>query len=216
MKKVILFDLDGTILDTLEDLTMALNYVLRHFELPLVTMNEAKAYLGYGADHFLSKALGKRQDLLDAALKMYKPYLESHSDILTKPYYGIMEVISKLGLMSQLGVVSNKHQEAVNHIVDHYFPKVFDVVIGNQEGLPKKPDPAALYKAMETFFLNGVKMSDAIYIGDSEVDILTAQDAGMDVIAVTWGFRDKAYLETFNPNYIVDKPLDILKVLGVK
>ncbi len=216
MKKVILFDLDGTILDTLEDLTMASNYVLRYFELPLISIQEARSFLGYGAEHFISKSLGKRQDLLEQALKIYKPYLETHSDILTKPYYGISEVIHKLGLMCSLGVVSNKHQEAVDFIVNKYFSKAFDVVIGQQEGLPKKPHPASLFKAMEPFFETGVKISDAIYIGDSEVDILTAQDAGMDVIAVTWGFRDKAYLESFKPTYIADAPSDILKILGVK
>ncbi|VEU82394.1 HAD family hydrolase [Acholeplasma hippikon] len=210
MINTILFDLDGTILDTLMDLTNAVNHTLRKFGYKERTAKQVRSFLGNGAKQLILKSLDGDESQLDEVLSYYMPYYEANSECLTKPYEGIEELLKKLKHNYKLGVVSNKHQKAVEKIIEKYFPNIFDVVIGEQQGVPKKPAPDMLFNALKGLNAN---IENTIFIGDSEVDIQTGKNAGMDVIAVAWGFRDKDELIDHEPNYLIDEVNDILLLL---
>src|SRR5690554_2435152 len=185
--KAIIFDLDGTILDTLDDITDSVNYTLNKMNQPLENRTNIRTYLGHGAKALWAKVLKNQPNLVDKALEIYLPYLEANSKHKTKPYKGIKELLVKLKNNYKLAVVSNKHQKGVDEVINYYFKGIFDVIIGEREGILKKPNPEPLLLALE---LLDLKSNEAIFIGDSEVDIQTAKNAGVDVIGVTWGFRD--------------------------
>ncbi len=210
LKKAIIFDLDGTILDTLTDLTNAVNETLKQFNLKKRTLSEIRSFLGYGADYLIKQALGDHVHLLDDALKFYIPYLEKHGENTTKPYEGISSLLNELKKDYRLAVVSNKHHEPVISLINKHFPNTFDVVIGAMTDIPKKPAPDMLLKTINLLDLRAI---DVVYIGDSEVDIKTAKNANCEVIAVTWGFRDKEFLATLDPNHLVNHPKEILDIL---
>lgn len=210
MIKAIIFDADGTILDSVEDILDAVNYALSKFNLPNKTLKEVELNLGYGASYLLLKSLGNNSHLLDDVLKIYKPYLEKNSMNKTKPFPHIYELLLDLKKEYKLGVVSNKHNEAINIIVNHYFPNIFDIVIGEQPNYKRKPNPDLLNLALNKL---NVKNNESIYVGDTEVDIKTAKNAGVPVIAVSWGFRDYDFLLKENPNYLINHVKDILKII---
>ncbi|WP_025724767.1 HAD family hydrolase [Acholeplasma granularum] len=211
MKKTIIFDLDGTLLNTLDDITNCVNYTLNKLNLKPVDTLEVRGFLGNGAKVLIQKSLKKNAHLIVEALDIYLPYLEKNSMILTKPYPNILNILNKLKEKYNLAVVSNKHQNGVDKVINHYFPNIFDLVIGERDNLPKKPDPKPLLYAVEKLEST---IEKSIFIGDSEVDLQTANNAKMDVIGVTWGFRDKNVLMNYNPKYLIDDPLKILEILG--
>lgn len=210
MIRTIIFDLDGTILDTIQDLTNAVNYTLNQFKLPNITSVEAKSFLGYGASYLLNQAKKMCPVQTDELLKVYIPYMESHNQIESQPYEGIMDLLNELKGKYRLGIVSNKHQEALDMVVDKYFKGYFDIVIGDQVNQPKKPDPYPLLKAIQ--YLDS-SIDETLYIGDTEVDLKTAKSAHVKVVAVTWGFRSLDELKKENPNFIIDEPKQLMDLI---
>ncbi|WP_441361393.1 HAD family hydrolase [Acholeplasma laidlawii] len=208
--KAIIFDLDGTLLDTLDDITNSCNYTLNQLKLSHVKKEDVRRYLGNGAKALWMHILKHNINYLDEALSIYLPYLETHSKIRTKPYEGMNELLHQLKKTYQLAVVSNKHQEAVSEIIDYYFKGMFDVVIGERPGIPKKPDPAPLNLAIKELRLN---KHEVLFIGDSEVDIQTAKHADVKVIGVSWGFRDYTELKHEKPDYLILKVDQIQKII---
>lgn len=204
MKTGLIFDLDGTLLDTLEDLTDAANYTLRHFGCPERTKAEIRRFVGNGALRQMTLCLPGRPDDPDpqAVLDFYKPYYSAHCSIKTRPYDGIPEALAVLKEKYPIAIASNKPDQAAKALCDRFFPGIY--TRGERTGIPRKPAPDMVYKTMEEL---GVET--CIYIGDSEVDVLTANNAGVPCISVTWGFRDRAEMEAVGGIYFCDKPEDL-------
>ena len=191
MRIGILFDLDGTLLDTLQDLTDSVNHALEQFGCPARTSQEIRSYLGFGVTHLLKSALpGKTEDPeLSRVLEIYKNYYAGHNCVKTAPYPGILEAMAVLGETYPLGIVSNKHHGAVVPICQHFFGE--DIyALGETGDCPRKPAPDMLLKAMADLGVEG-----CIYVGDSEVDLETAKNANVPCLSVTWGFRDEGDLK---------------------
>lgn len=192
--KAVLFDMDGTLLDTLEDLRDSTNHVLRLMGLPERSLEEMRAFVGNGAEMQLRRALGEHADeeTVKRALSVYKPYYEAHCRIKTKPYAGVTELLEKLRERGvRTAVVSNKPDEAVKKLNGEYFGGRMDYALGPVEGRRCKPWPDMVETAMEAL---GAEKDSTVYVGDSEVDVQTGKNAGLDVIAVSWGFRDREQL----------------------
>lgn len=189
-----LFDMDGTVLDTLDDLAAAVNRSLAEFGLPPVSRETVRAGLGNGAARLIQSCLpeGTSRPLFEAVLGFYQPWYETHCRIRTGPYEGIPSLLGRLRQAGvKLAVVSNKPDGAVRELAEMFFPGLLTAAVGEKPGIPRKPDPTSALAAAE---LLGVRPDRCVYIGDSEVDVATAKNAGMDGIAVTWGFRDEEEL----------------------
>ena len=182
----ILFDLDGTLLDTLEDLLDASNCALNHFGFPSCTLAQLRRYVGNGAENQIRLCLGNQasRENIDAVLPFYKTYYTAHCQNKTRPYDGIPEALAALQEKYPIAIVSNKPDSAVKALCAHYFPGIY--ALGEAQDCPRKPAPNMVYKAMKA--LNADR---CIYVGDSEVDVLTAKNAGVPCVSVLWGFRDK-------------------------
>ena len=213
MKIGLLFDLDGTLLDTLEDLTDATNFTLRHFGCPERSVAEMRQIVGNGALRQMTLSLpGKADDPdVQAVLAFYKEYYNSHCQIKTKPYDGILPVLAQLAEKYPIAVVSNKPDSAVKPLCREYFPGFY--ALGESAACPRKPAPDMVYKAMADL---GVEA--CVYVGDSEVDVLTAQNAGVPCLTVLWGFRDRQQLEESGAKYFCDRvaelPEKVEKIIG--
>ena len=182
MKVGLLFDLDGTLLDNLQDLTYADNYALAQLGLPQRTVAQVRSFVGNGAKVLLQRAVGEGQPWQEA-YDIFRPYYDAHCQCKTRPYDGILEVLASLRQAYPVAVVSNKPDSAVKALCAQYFPGIF--ALGEQTGCPRKPAPDMLYRAM-----GALNVDHCIYIGDSEVDVLTAHNAGVPCLSVLWGFRD--------------------------
>ena len=182
MKTGILFDLDGTLLNTLEDLKDAVNFVLRSYNCPERTLEEVRTFIGTGAKNLIRKALpGKENDPpLEQALADYQVYYNAHSQVKTRPYDGILEALAYLRAKYPVAIVSNKPDVPVKSLCKDYFDDVY--ALGEVADLPRKPAPDMLFKAMKD-----IGVDRCIYVGDSEVDVITAGNAGMPCLSVTWG-----------------------------
>lgn len=190
----VLFDLDGTLLDTLEDLRDATNYTLRALGYPERTLAEMRRFVGNGAEMQLRRALGEGADeeTVRRALELYKPYYAAHCQIKTRPYDGVRELMAALRAEGfRLAVVSNKPDEAVRPLVAEHFGTLADVAMGETAQRRRKPAPDMVNDALAAL---GVDKSRAVYVGDSEVDLQTARNAEIPCISVCWGFRDRAQL----------------------
>lgn len=213
MNKAIIFDLDGTLLDTIDDLTDTVNYILKSYHLPTHSKDAILSFVGNGARRLIDLSLPlSHKHLLDEILNKYMVYYDSHSMIKTKPYKDIMEVLLTLKRHYKLGVISNKQDKAVVPMVNHYFDGIFDFITGEKPGIPKKPDPTSLLKMIHDM---NVDPSKVIYVGDSEVDYQTAKHANVTCVLVSWGFRDKKSLEKLHPTYLIDSPNELLKIVEV-
>lgn len=201
--KAAIFDMDGTILDTLADLHASVNVSLAWAGFPPRTMDEVRAFVGNGAAKLIERAVpaGTDGQTVARVLDYYKPYYREHAQILTRPYPGVPEALSALKEAGvRLAVVSNKPDPTTTDLASRYFPGLFDAAIGVREGTAVKPAPDMLLSAMA---LLGVAADQTVYVGDSDVDIATAKNAGTACISVSWGFRDEAFLAVHGAACIV-------------
>lgn len=201
MKTGILFDLDGTLLGTLEDLLTATNYALTQCGYPPRTLQELRMFVGNGARNQIRLSLPAEAspEEVDRVLGIYKPYYTAHCQIKTKPYDGIPEALEALRPDFPLAIVSNKPDTAVKKLCADFFPGVF--ALGETPDCPRKPAPDMVYHAMAA-----MGVDRCIYVGDSEVDILTAQNAHVPCLSVLWGFRDREILERAGARYFCPSP----------
>ncbi len=191
---MILFDLDGTVLDTLDDLTDAVNHTMKAMGFPSHTREAVRSFVGGGVPLLIRRALpdGVGEAVRTEAYDRFTRYYKAHSADKTRPYDGILPLLQRLKRDGhKLAVVSNKDDYAVAALCEAYFPGMFDVAIGARPEFEKKPAPDSLLYALERL---GGTPSEALYIGDSEVDLQTAENASMPCISVTWGFRDETFL----------------------
>lgn len=211
--KLVLFDLDGTLLDTLEDLSEAVNYALQLRGLPLHTQAEYMTMVGHGVRNLVLQALpaDKQADdaYIDAALADFKAYYTAHIDVYTHPYPGMQEVVNKLDKDGVcLAIASNKFQEGTEYLVNKFFPGIpFVAVLGNRPGYPLKPDPEIVGEVLRK---SGVSREDAIMVGDSATDMKTAANGGIDRIAVDWGYRSMKGTPGLT---VVESAEELLKIL---
>lgn len=208
MKTAILFDLDGTLLDTLEDLCDSVNETMRHFGCPERTVREIRSFLGSGAKHLIRESLpGEPEEaFLEEALAYYQSYYRQHSQIKTKPYDGILEALEQLKGEFAIAVVSNKPDGAVKPLCKQYFGEVY--ARGEDASCPRKPAPDMVFQAMQA-----LGAESCIFVGDSEVDVQTARNAGVPCLSVSWGFRDREELVEAGAKYICDNPRDMVAML---
>lgn len=206
MKIGILFDLDGTLLNSLEDLTDAVNYTLRFYGCPERSMEEIRTFIGNGAARLIRLSLpGKDTDpTVEAALATYQEYYGKHSQDKTRPYEGVAEALAELRKDFPIAIVSNKPDVAVKPLCADYFPGVF--ALGEHDGCPRKPAPDMLFAAMKA-----VGVEKCIYVGDSDVDVLTANNAVVPCLSVLWGYRDRACMEENGGKYFCS---DIKEMAG--
>lgn len=209
----IIFDLDGTLLDTLEDLRDAVNYALAQKGWPIRSLEEVRQFVGNGVAKLMERAVpaGTGPEETAAALDSFKAYYEIHKKDKTAPYSGIPEMLQALKAKGcKLAVVSNKFDGAVKGLVSDYFPGLMDAAAGENEagGIPKKPHPAMVLRVMEE-----LKAEKAVYVGDSDVDVQTAQNADLPCISVTWGFRDRAFLTGHGAATFADKPMELVELI---
>lgn len=190
MKTGILFDLDGTLLDTLEDLLEATNYALAAHGYPARTLSQLRQFVGNGAWNQIRLALpqGSSREEIQMVLDTYKRYYTTHCQIRTQPYAGILPVLEQLMERYPVAIVSNKPDAAVKTLCHRYFPGIY--ALGEAPGCPRKPAPDMVFQAMRA-----IDVQRCIYVGDSEVDILTARNARVPCVSVLWGFRDRADLD---------------------
>jgi phosphoglycolate phosphatase len=205
MKVAIIFDLDGTLLDTLGDLHSATNHVLEQFGYPNRTIEEVCRFVGNGAERLIRLAVPEGVDPMPV-LAAFQTYYAAHCDILTKPYAGIPEVLRVLGEKYPLAVVSNKPDRAVKELAKIYFPTLF--ARGESTDCPRKPAPDMVHKAM-----TAIGVERCVYVGDSDVDIVTAKNAGVPCVSVTWGFRGEAELREAGARYFCHSPEDLPAVI---
>ncbi|MGN0346434.1 MAG: HAD family hydrolase [Lachnospiraceae bacterium] len=204
-----IFDMDGTILDTIEDLADTMNYCLRKFQMPERTLAEIRSFVGNGIHNLVEKAVpaGTGNDAVEAIFQCFREYYKDHCAIKTKPYTGICEVLAALKSKGiKTAVVSNKADFAVKMLCDNYFKGLFDISVGDREGQRRKPFPDSVNYVMDFF---GVTPAESVYIGDSEVDFQTANNAGVDVIMVGWGFREEQFLRSIGVTKVIHKPEEL-------
>lgn len=208
MIKAVIFDLDGTLLNTLLDLKESTNYALRRFGYPERTLDEIRYFVGDGVRKLIERAVPDDCKNIDECLAVFKEHYEKNMYNNTGAYNSIELTLKELRSNGvKIGVVSNKFDLAVKELCEKYFSGLVDVAIGQNDEIPPKPSPFGVFKAMKE--LDAEKIS-TIYVGDSEIDVQTAQNAGIPCIGVTWGFRGRAYLE--GADFIIDEPCDIIDV----
>jgi len=213
--KAVIFDLDGTVLDTLEDLADSMNITLAKFGFPERTLEHHRSAIGNGIRKFAERCIPETaltDSFLDEFVKVAAEDYKSNSMIKTKPFDGINELFDFLsGESISISILSNKRNEIVNELMGYYFPDYnFDCVFGEIPGVPKKPNPtAALNIAQEC----GISPEKIVFIGDSIYDVITGKNAGMKTVAVTWGNHDRCLLETEKPDFIADNTCEIIQYI---
>lgn len=213
MKKLVIFDLDGTLLNTIADLAAATNQALRHFGYPTHETEAYRFFVGNGINKLFERALPDGERTEENILKIrsrFVPYYDEHNADLSRPYPGIPELLSTLQKQEiRMAVASNKYQAATRKLISHYFPEInFVEVLGQREGIPAKPDPSIVYDIMRKA---EVKNEEVLYVGDSNVDMQTAHHAGVTAIGVAWGFRPRTELEALYPAHILEKAEELLQ-----
>ncbi len=205
-----IFDLDGTLLSTLEDLAKATNYALKQHEMPQRTREEIRLFVGNGVRKLIERAVPENTDsnTTDRVLDTFRKYYIEHALDNTSPYPGVTELLTELkSRKKNVAVVSNKFYDATRELCRHFFGSLVDVAIGERENIRRKPAPDTVMEALRQL---GVGKEDAVYIGDSDVDVQTARNCSMPCISVLWGFRDRAFLESCGATIFVEKPEEIL------
>ena len=206
MKTGILFDLDGTLLNTLEDLLDATNYALELCGYPRRTLSELRRFVGNGAENQIRMSLpeGASPEEVQRVLKIYKPYYTEHCQVKTRPYDGILEALAVLKEKYPVAVVSNKPDAAVKALCAELFPGIF--ALGEAPDCPRKPAPDMVFKACRA-----IGADTCVYVGDSEVDVRTAKNAGVPCLSVLWGFRDRVEIEAAGGEHFCKKPIDLIE-----
>ena len=204
MKIGILWDMDGTLLDTLEDLADGVNYALDQFGYSERTLEEVRRFVGNGAKNLISRAVPEGADP-EPVFEVFQTYYAAHCQIKTRPYEGIPEALDKLA-QYPMAVVSNKPDVAVKPLCEQYFPGMY--ALGERAGCPRKPAPDMVYRAMADIGVEG-----CIYVGDSEVDVLTAGNAGVPCLSVLWGFRDREEIEAAGGTHFCTRVDDLVRKL---
>jgi phosphoglycolate phosphatase len=205
-----IFDLDGTLLDTLNDLRSSCNYALQSQGFPLRTLDEVRMFVGNGVAKLIERAVpeGTSEERTSKTLSVFREHYLVHGLDTTAPYDGVTELLEELKRRGKnIAVVSNKFYDATCQLCDHFFPTTVDVAIGEKETIRKKPAPDTVIAALKEL---GVSSDGAVYIGDSDVDIMTARNAGIPCISVLWGFRGREFLESCGATVFAEKPQDIL------
>ena len=207
-----IFDLDGTLLNTLDDLWASVNYALAQNHYPERSKAEVRSFLGNGVVVLLSKSLpeGSSKEAIEHVLSTFRPYYVTHATDTTCPYDGVVEMLRRLKESGKkIAIVSNKPDAAVQELYECFFKDVVDIAIGECQELRRKPAPDMVMKAMKQ--LGSDKLS-SVYVGDSEVDMLTAKNSGLPCISVSWGFRDREFLIAHGAEILIDTPAEILSM----
>lgn len=213
----VIFDLDGTLLNTLDDLCDSTNYALKQFGYPERTLDEVRHFVGNGVKKLIERAIpdGINNPDFEECLRVFKEHYAANMYNKTAPYNGVPEMLKELRLKGiHTAVVSNKFDAAVKELCKKFFGDLVQVAIGENEekGVRKKPAPDSVFKAMNEL---KVSIEEVIYVGDSETDVQTAKNAEIDCIGCAWGFRSKDILKHEGAKYIIDSPQEILKIVGV-
>ncbi len=202
----IVFDLDGTLIDTLEDLMDSVNFALEKYDFPKRNLDEIRSFVGNGVKRlvYLSVPEGTSEEISEDCLTVFKEHYKGNSRNKTAPYDGICDMLAKVKEKGyKTAVVTNKIQDAAIEIIRSFFGDKIDVIIGQIDGIAQKPEPDGVWLALEKL---GEAKENAVYVGDSEVDCMTAHNAGIPCVGVTWGFRDRSVLEEHKAEFIIDEP----------
>jgi len=213
MIKAILFDMDGTILDTLKDIQIAVNYACDIKGFDQQSLEKIRQSVGNGAYKLIERIVPpglSKEEILDV-FNIYQSFYNKHHTVNTGPYAGILELLKQLKEFGYLlGVVSNKFEHLVEALNQQLFKGYFDISIGETDGVPIKPAPDMIYRALKVLKVN---QHETIFVGDSDTDIITAKNAQLTSIGVTWGFRDQDVLINHGANYIIHQPHELLDLL---
>lgn len=216
MKRLVIFDLDGTLLNTIDDLAASANYALAQCGYPLHDVCEYPMFVGNGISKLLERALpaeARCEAVMQRMREVFLQYYDSHNAVYTRPYEGIVALLEELqrrGVM--LAVASNKYQSATEALMAHYFPSIrFVAVLGQRDSVPVKPHPAIVH---DIFSIAGVAANEVLYVGDSDVDMLTAAAAGVTSVGVTWGFRSEVELRSAGASHIIGRAEELTGLLG--
>ena len=212
-KTTVIFDLDGTLLDTLQDLADAVNYALRKEGMPERTIDEVRQFVGNGVRLLMIRAVpgGESNPLFEETFAQVKEYYGEHCNDNTKPYEGMIELLETLKSKGySVAIVSNKIDFAVKELSALYFKGIVPVAIGEKEGVRRKPAPDTVREALKEL---GRIAEESVYVGDSDVDIETAKNAGMPCVSVLWGFRDREFLEEHGAKRYARTAEDVLKLV---
>jgi phosphoglycolate phosphatase len=207
-----IFDLDGTLLDSLDDLMLSCNYALRANGMPERTYDEVRRFVGNGVKKLMERAIpdGLDNPKFEKTYAEFRAHYMEHNLDHTKPYDGVMDVLKSLrDNGKRVAVVSNKFYAATQELCSHFFGSLVEVAIGEREGISKKPAPDTV---VEAFRQLGVSKESAVYVGDSDVDVQTARNSGLPCISVLWGFRDKEFLIANGATTFVSSPEEILSI----
>lgn len=213
--KLVIFDLDGTLINSVTDLAIATNYALQYFGLPIHTEDEYRYFVGNGVNLLLYRALPeeyKNDEWVQRMREIMLPYYSEHCTDKTAPYKGISSLLNRLCNSNiKIAVASNKYQAATTAMVKHYFPEIpFVATFGQRDGVPIKPDPAIV---SEILSIADVDIKEVLYVGDTAVDMQTANRAGVTAVGVTWGVRPRAELEAEKPRFVVDTVTELERVI---
>lgn len=211
--EAVIFDLDGTLLNTLYDLADSVNWALEKYGQPTRSIEEVRAFVGNGLRNLMQRAVpnGEENPVFEDLFEFFREYYKSHCNIKTAPYEGIMELMKELkGRGIQMAIVSNKIDAGVKELNAIHFAEYVDVALGEREGIERKPAPDSVNEAIR---LLGVNKENTVYVGDSDVDIQTAKNAEIRCVSVSWGFRDEAFLMEHGAGIMIDRPLELLEYL---
>lgn len=212
--KLVIFDLDGTLLNTVEDLANSVNYLLQKYGYPTHTIDQYKYFVGNGITKLIERALpieAKTDEIVAKFQAEFVIYYSQHSKDNTAPYDGVIELLKELknkGLI--LAVASNKHHPATVELIEYYFKDTFAIVYGKREGVQPKPDPTIVFDIVKQC---GFSTDEILYVGDTSTDMLTAKNASVRSVGVTWGFRPQQELEENGATYIINAPSQLLDLL---
>lgn len=212
-RQAVIFDLDGTLLDTLQDLTAAVNFGLASEGFPTRSLDEVRSFVGNGVEKLMARCVpeGKGNPHFDQALANFKQYYKEHRADFTAPYPNMVQLMQELKARGvKIAVVSNKLDPAVQELCQKFFPDCYDIAIGETDSIARKPAPDMVYHVLDRL---GVEPANVLYVGDSEVDIQTAQNAGVKCASVTWGFKDIDFLEEHGATDLVERPIEILSLI---
>lgn len=211
--KAVIFDLDGTLLDTLDDLADSVNFALKNNNMPERETDEIRGFVGNGIGKLMERSIpsGRENLYFDKAFADFKSHYEKNCRNKTKPYDKIMPMLEKLKENNiKLAIVSNKADFAVQKLSEDFFEGLIDFSVGEREGIRRKPAPDSVNEVLKIL---DISKEEAVYVGDSDVDIQTAKNAGLKCISVSWGFKGRKFLEAMNAEIIIDSPDEIINIL---